>query len=156
MILKNVKQLLTGVSEGSPLVIVVEDVHWADSSSIELLELLFHMAETETILFVNVLRPGHKDTGDRIVETVKKTLPVKSVEITLQSLDDRMSEALIKNMLKAKGGPHGLINRIVGRSGGNPFFIEEVVRSFIDEGAITVKDGVFMFTEKADYSQELG
>ncbi len=150
LILKNIKDLLVKISEGSPLVIVMEDMHWADTSSIELLESLFRLVKTARIVFVNVLRPDHKDTGQRIVETVKEMLPMQSVEIILNSLDDRMTGTLIKNMLRAKGVPNRLIDRIVERSGGNPFFIEEVVRSFIDEGAIMVKDSVFEFTEKAD------
>lgn len=150
LILKNMRDLLIKATELSPLVIVTEDLHWADTSSIELMESLFRMAETQRILFVNVFRPGHRETGDRIVETIKEKLPVYYVEIVLQPLDERMSEALINNMLKIKGLHHALISQIVQRSGGNPFFIEEVVRSFIDEGAVVAKEGSFEVTERID------
>jgi len=148
LILKNVRELLTKATDLSPLVIVTEDLHWADTSSIELMESLFRLAETRGILFVNVFRPGNKETGDRIVETVKERLPVYYVEIVLEALDERMSEALITNMLNIGGLHHAVIEQIVQRAGGNPFFIEEVVRSFIDEGAVVLKDGTFEVTEK--------
>jgi class 3 adenylate cyclase len=67
LILKNMKVLLTKATDLSPLVIVMEDLHWADNSSINLLESLFRLSETRRILFINVFRPGHKETGDRIV-----------------------------------------------------------------------------------------
>ncbi|NQT55478.1 MAG: AAA family ATPase, partial [Desulfobacteraceae bacterium] len=150
LILKNMRDLLIKATELSPLLIVTEDLHWADTSSIELMESLFRIAVTQRILFVNVFRPGHRETGDRIVETIKEKLPAHYVEIVLQPLDERMSEALINNMLKIKGLHHALISQIVQRSGGNPFFIEEVVRSFIDEGAVVAKKGSFEVTERID------
>ncbi|MFC1823206.1 adenylate/guanylate cyclase domain-containing protein [Thermodesulfobacteriota bacterium] len=148
LILKNVRELLIKATELSPLVIVIEDLHWADLSSVELMESLLRLADKKRILFVNVFRPGYKETSDRIVETIKVKLLVYYVEIVLQPLDESMSEMLINNMLNIRGLQLSVIDQIVERSGGNPFFIEEVVRSFIDEGAVVAKDGSFEVTEK--------
>jgi tetratricopeptide (TPR) repeat protein len=148
LILKNVRELLIKATELTPLVIVSEDLHWADTSSIELLESLLRLAETQRILFINVFRPGFKETGDRIVETITEKLPVYYVEIVLNPLNEKMSEALINNMLKVGELHHAVFGRIVQRVGGNPFFIEEVVRSFIDSGAVILKNGGFQITEK--------
>jgi predicted ATPase len=112
------------------------------------MESLFPLVKTQRILFINVFRPNHKETGDRIEETIKETLPKYYTEIKLNPLDDRMSEVLIDNMLNIKRFHYAMIEKIVERSGGNPFFIEEVVRSFIDDGAVVIKDGDFEVTEK--------
>jgi tetratricopeptide (TPR) repeat protein len=148
LILKNMRELLIRATELTPLVIVIEDLHWADTSSIDLMESLFLLAETRRILFVNVFRPGHKETGDRIVEKIRERIPVYYVEIVVEPLDERMSEALIGNMLNISGLHHAVIGQIVQRASGNPFFIEEVVHSFIDEGAVVLKYGTFEATEK--------
>ncbi len=148
LILKNVRELLTKATEINPLVIVTEDLQWADMSSIELMESLYRLAETQRIVFINLFRPGYKETGDRIVETVNEKLPVYSVEIILEPLNEKMSETLITNMLNISGLHHATIGDIVQRAGGNPFFIEEVVRSLIDEGAVVVKNGSFEVTEE--------
>jgi class 3 adenylate cyclase/tetratricopeptide (TPR) repeat protein len=148
LILKNVRDVSIRATERTPLVIITEDVQWADTSSIELLESLFLLAETHGILFVNVFRPGHKETGDRIAINVKQKLPGRYEEIVLKPLDERMSETLILNMLKVGGLHHAVIQQIIRRAGGNPFFIEEVVRSFIDEGVVVVKEGAFQVSEK--------
>jgi class 3 adenylate cyclase/tetratricopeptide (TPR) repeat protein len=150
LILKNIRELLIRATEITPLVIIVEDLQWADMSSIELMESLLRLAETNRILFVNVFRPGYRETGDRIAETVKKKLPVYSLEIVLEPLNEKMSEALISNMLNISGLHHAVIEKVTQRAGGNPFFIEEVVRSLIDEGAIDLKNGAFQVTEKID------
>lgn len=148
LILKNVRDLIIRSTELTPLVIVTEDIHWADISSIEFLESLFRLVETQRVLFINVFRPDYKETGERIVETIKERLPLYYMEIDLEPLTEEMSETLIDNMLNIKGLHHGIKNKIVQRAGGNPFFIEEVVRSFIDEGAVIVKDGGFEVTDK--------
>jgi len=148
LILKNVRELLIKAAELTPLVIVTEDLHWADTSSIELMESLFRLAEVQRILFINLFRPSYKETGDRIVETMKERGPEYYIPIVLQPLDEQMSKTLINNMLNIRGLNHAIIDQIVNRAGGNPFFIEEVVRSFVDEGAVAVKEGAFKVTEK--------
>jgi tetratricopeptide (TPR) repeat protein len=148
LILKNVRELLIKATELTPLVIVAEDLHWADTSSIELMESLFRLAETQRILFINVIRPGHKETGDRIVETIQEKLPVYHVEIVLEPLDEKMSEELITNMLNIRELHHTVVGQIIERAGGNPLFIEEVLRSFIDAGALVLKEGTYEVTEK--------
>jgi predicted ATPase len=99
LILKSLRDLFLKATERAPLVIVMEDLHWADTSSLELLESLFRLAETQRILFLNLFRPGFPETGDRIRKTLKERLPVYHLEMVLEPLDERMSEALIGNML---------------------------------------------------------
>jgi tetratricopeptide (TPR) repeat protein len=148
LILKSVRELLIEATELTPLVIVAEDLHWADTSSIELIESLFRLAETQRILFINVFRPGHKETGERIVETIKEKLPVYYVEIALKPLEEKISEALITNVLNIRELHQTVVGQIIERAGGNPFFIEEVLRSFIDDGALVPKEGTYEVTEK--------
>jgi predicted ATPase len=99
LILKSLRDLLIRAAERTPLMIVVEDLHWADTSSLELLESLFRLAETQRILFINLFRPGFPETGERILKTLEERLPVYHLEMVLEPLDERMSEALIENML---------------------------------------------------------
>lgn len=148
LILKNVRSLLSKASELIPLVIVMEDLHWADTSSIELLESLFNLAESQSILFINLFRPEHQETGERIVETLKEKLSVYHYEIVLRSLDEGMSEKLIGNMLHIRDLNYTIKNKIIERTAGNPFFIEEIVLSFIDEGVIVPKEGKFEINNK--------
>jgi predicted ATPase len=127
---------------------VIDDLHWSDKSSIELLESLFRLAEKERVLFINLFRPGYDETGQRILETSNAKQSLHHVEIPLGPLDARKSEILISNMLNFRGGHHAVVDQIVRRAGGNPYFIEEVVRSFIDEGAVVVKGGKLEVTPK--------
>ncbi|UCH06966.1 MAG: AAA family ATPase [Deltaproteobacteria bacterium] len=150
LILKNLRELFIKVAKLMPLVIVIEDLHWADTSSIEIMVSLFRLSATQGILFINVFRPRYGETGGRIVKILEERFREQYVEIVLEPLNEKMSEELIDNMLNVRGLRHGLNQQIVQRAGGNPFFIEEVVRSFIDEGAVVLKNGGFEVTEKID------
>ena len=151
VILKNVRELLIRSAERIPIVIVMEDLHWADTTSLELLESLFRLTQTSRIVFINVFRPGYWRGENRKVETVAKWLPdVDFAEIAVKPLDGPMGEALVNNMLQVKGLRYTVKQQIVDRAGGNPFFMEEIVRSLIDEGAIVRTNGAFEVTEKID------
>lgn len=150
LILKNVKDLLIKSSKLIPLVIVFEDLHWADLSTIELLESIFRLVKTQRIVFINVFRPKYTEISIRIGQTARDSFSSHYTEIKLQPLNDQLSEKLISNILNISGLPHSLRESILKRSEGNPFFIEEVVRSFIDDGAIIKINGGFEITEKID------
>jgi class 3 adenylate cyclase/tetratricopeptide (TPR) repeat protein len=152
LILKSIKDLLVRATEQTPLVIVNEDLHWADQSSIDLLESLFRLVETCRIVFINLFRPGYQETGDRLAKTLKQSpnkRPMDYVEVVLEPLSENMSQALICDMLPLPEFKHSLGTSIVERTGGNPFFIEEVVRSLIDEQVIIPRGGKFQLTRKA-------
>ncbi len=150
LMLKVMRDLLVRASDIIPLVIIMEDLHWADASTIGYMESLLSLVETQQILFINVFRPGHKNTSDRITETIKKRLPEYYIEIALEPLEALKSEMLINNMLNIKSLPHSVLDQIIERSAGNPFFIEEVVRSFIDEGIVILKGNRFRVTKKIE------
>ena len=151
LILKNVRQLLIRSTQLIPVVIVMEDLHWADTTSLELLESLFHLARTHRVVFINVYRPGYWHGDNRRVETLPNWLPeVYFTEIHLKPLDKQMTEALVNNMLQVKGLQRSIRKQIVNRAGGNPFFTEEIVRSLIDVKAIVRVNGAFEVTEEID------
>jgi len=148
LILKNVRECLIRISEITPLVIVAEDLHWADTSSIDLLGSLYLLAKTKKILFVNVLRPGYENISDRIANTLKEKLPDHYIEIILTPLNEKTCRSFITRILNLSYLHQNIIDQIIGRTGGNPFFIEEIVMSLIDEGAVVLKDGIYQPTEK--------
>ncbi len=70
--------------------------------------------------------------------------------IEIQSLEKQDGEALINNMLEIKGLPFSIKEQILDRAGGNPFFIEEVVHSLIDDGMVVRGAQGFEVTKKID------
>jgi tetratricopeptide (TPR) repeat protein len=97
-----------------------------------------------------VFRPRYQETGERILKKIRERHGDYYSEISLEPLGERHCEALIDNLLDVKGLPSPVRDLIIRRAEGNPFFIEEVARSFIDDGIVMVRDGRFAVTEKID------
>jgi class 3 adenylate cyclase/tetratricopeptide (TPR) repeat protein len=148
LIFKNMRELLIKGSELRPMVIYIEDFHLVDTSSLELIEALFRLVEEYRILFILVFRPGYTDTGERITAFIQENHPSNWTKIELEPLKESESEQLFSNLLQIKSFPHQLREQILQRAGGNPFFIEEVVRSLINEGAVVQERGEYRVTEK--------
>ncbi|MCK4360849.1 MAG: hypothetical protein KAV70_03815, partial [Bacteroidales bacterium] len=150
LILISLRKLLIKAAAKKPVVVVIEDLHWSDLTSIELLESLYLLAEENPVLFINVMRPNFEESGKRILKTLNERCRNYHTEFYLEPLNDYQCESLINNLLKIKGLPVHVRDIITNRAEGNPFFIEEVIRSFIDEGVVEVKDGKFEVTEKIE------
>jgi class 3 adenylate cyclase/tetratricopeptide (TPR) repeat protein len=148
LIFKNVRELIIKGSELRPTVIYIEDFHWVDTSSLELIEALLRLVEQYRVLFILVFRPSYTDTGERIVKSIRENYQSHWTRIDLEPLTNRESEALLSNLLLIKGLPHNLRDQILQRAGGNPFFLEEVVRSLIDQGAVVFEKGEYRVTDK--------
>ena len=148
LIFKNMREIIIKGSELRPTVIYIEDFHWVDTSSLELIEALFRLVEEYKLLFILVFRPGYADTGERIIKSIEENYPAHWTKIDLEPLNESESETLLSNLLQIKGLPLHIRDQILQRAGGNPFFIEEVVRILIDEGAVVLKNGEYEVTEK--------
>lgn len=150
LIFKSMREWLERLARRQPLVLVFEDLHWADQSSIKLLESLLRLVESNALLIVAVGRPDFPGTVGRIQEAARDAHATRLVELALQRLTDEQADALICNLLKTDQLPYATRALVVRKADGNPFFIEEVIRSFIDSGAVQYRDGHFHFTERIE------
>ncbi|HOO70114.1 MAG TPA: AAA family ATPase [Spirochaetota bacterium] len=148
LIYRNVREFLIKGADIRPLVLHFEDMHWADTSSLDLIMSLFSLVKKHRLLFVLVFRPGYGETGERVMRSLENEFHSLHTHIRLEQLDSRQSGILMENLLCAAGFPQGLKDDIIARSDGNPFFIEEVVRSLIDRGAVELKNDAFIVTAK--------
>ena len=139
--LNALRQILMACAAQHPLVIVLEDIHWADPSSIELLIQLLPLAKEAPLLFCFLTRADYSSPGWRLVRTARELLATSLEEIHLHSLSESESGVLMNNLLNENGLPEGLRQLILKKSEGNPFFVEEVIRMLIEHGLILQKDG---------------
>jgi len=138
VIQKSMRLLILKGCELRPVVFIIEDLHWADLSSIELLQSLLKLAENNKILFVTTLRPNFQETGDKIITSVKEKYADFYTELRLNPLNIENCHVLLHNLLKIKNLPEQIKSSIYNSTEGNPFFIEEIIRSLIDDKVIEV------------------
>ncbi|MDY6790682.1 MAG: adenylate/guanylate cyclase domain-containing protein [Thermodesulfobacteriota bacterium] len=148
LIINSIRKLLIKSSQTVPLVFILEDMHWADTSTIDFTESLMGLIQNNRILFINIFRPGYIGTSERFLNTVTKLYPDIYTQISLQPLNRKDSETLVGNFMDIKALPFSIRKQILDRSNGNPFFTEEIIRSIIDVEAAVLKNGVFKPTAK--------
>jgi class 3 adenylate cyclase/tetratricopeptide (TPR) repeat protein len=140
-LLRSMAQVLRALAAERPLVLILEDLHWADLSSIELLEDLLEHARSHPIVFVNVFRPGFAATSGRILEVAREKHAARHAEMPLRPLDPADSKQLIDNLFRSSDVPAATRSLIEEKARGNPFYVEEVVRSLLEEGALEFRNG---------------
>jgi class 3 adenylate cyclase/tetratricopeptide (TPR) repeat protein len=122
-------------------VIVVEDLHWLDPGSEAFLaNLVESLPGTKTLLVVN-FRPEY--SADWMKKSYYQRLP-------LLPLSDEAIAAMVRDLIGDDPSVDGLGELISERTGGNPFFIEEVVRSLIDRGSLVGTRGAYRLADSID------
>ncbi|MBO0792731.1 MAG: AAA family ATPase, partial [Ktedonobacteraceae bacterium] len=123
--------LLEALAEQQPLIIVIDDLQWADEALLEFLEYLTERITSEPILFLCPARPDfferRRDWGGG-----KRNFTI----IELEALSREESSDLVDALLDTNDLPEVLRQTILARSEGNPFFVEEIVRMLIDQGIL--------------------
>ena len=150
LIFKSVRELIEEIARQQPLLLVFEDLHWADQSSIKLLEGLLRVVVAEPVLILVAGRPDFADTLDRILAAARENHSTELLELHLQPLTDQQCDTLIRNLLKTDELPYATRALILRKAEGNPFFVEEVIRSFIDSGLVEHRNGQFHLTARIE------
>jgi class 3 adenylate cyclase/tetratricopeptide (TPR) repeat protein len=142
-----IRLVLEGAGRAGPLVAVFEDLHWADLASVELLEALVPSTERSPILFLCVSRPDEASAADLLRRALSDRQAL--TELRLPALGAKDCESLVSELAPGGAFSRTLRRRIVEKSGGNPFFVEEVVRS-LEESSLASPFGGRLSAEQLD------
>lgn len=124
------------LAQTQPTVLAFEDLQWMDESSINLLEHLLPLVESAPLLILGLSRPERNTPAARLRELSTRKYPARYTEIRLVPLSSPDSAQLVRNLLEIEDLPARVREMVVSRAEGNPFFIEEVIRTLIDTGAV--------------------
>jgi class 3 adenylate cyclase/tetratricopeptide (TPR) repeat protein len=129
------RELLEGLARTEPLIIVVDDVHWAAPTLIELIEHLVERVAGAPMLIVCTARPGlleaHPDWS---------TGP-SAARLSLNRLPDEASGRLIENMTGGLEMPAEIRRSILRAAEGNPLFVEQLVSMLMERGTLVQSGG---------------
>ena len=145
--LASANRLLRALSAERSVVLVCEDLHWADPASVKLLTQLLPIAAQLRVLVVAALRGDTDAPGWKLVETARELLGPGLTEIHLEPLSPGDSRDLVANLLEIESLPLSVRDAILARAEGNPFFVEEVIRMLIEKGAIERRGEQWIATE---------
>jgi len=118
-----------------PLVLVLEDLHWADRATVDLLAALLPLVSEIGLLMLFTLRPDAGAAGWQLKLAAERDFAERltPVEVLPLSMDD--SGLLVDHLVRVGALTPELRERILARAEGNPFFVEEVVRALVENAA---------------------
>ncbi|WP_433316900.1 AAA family ATPase [Micromonospora chersina] len=133
---------LVAVAQHRPVVVVLDDLHWADPASMRLLQFATQHTWFERLLLVGTYRDAEVESGDHRLRPLLLPLTAKATTITLTGLARDEVAALIRRTAGREPGAD-LVDEVHRRTGGNPFFVEQTARLWHTDGlATTIAPGV--------------
>jgi len=131
-------RLLERIAHQRPLMVVLEDWHWADDSSVELLSHLLTLPKRAPMLFLVAMRPGESRPALALKKALQgdEELRAYQTTITLSPLLPEDSVRVAENLLAGGTISSAVRGLLLDRTRGNPLFMEEIVRALIESGAI--------------------
>jgi class 3 adenylate cyclase/tetratricopeptide (TPR) repeat protein len=129
------------VAGNHPLVLIFEDLHWADESSVLLIEHLFPLIDRVPLLLCGVKRPEMGLPAARLSESALRDHGRRYTEIRLNPLSPAECTDLMDNLLNIENLPLRIRQAIIEKADGNPFFLEEIMMTLIDKGVVRPENG---------------
>jgi len=117
-------RLICSLNKQTPSLLIIEDVQWLDDASFDLVKSLTQMADIPALVFVS--RPGE------LFDELKNLPGVEAIQ--LGGLEPESSRELFLSVLGGTVPPEGMISQVIEKSGGNPFYLEEMAKAFLELG----------------------
>ena len=140
------------LSQG-PVVYVIDDVHWADVASLEALRALLPLVERRPVLFLFAMRPDWSTPGWQLYVEAQLEYPEFCASVYLEPLSSGDSRTLVGELLGEAEVPDAVCDLIQRKAEGNPFFVEETVRTLVDSGALRRDEDGLHWDAGADLAQ---
>ncbi|HEY2775371.1 MAG TPA: adenylate/guanylate cyclase domain-containing protein [Candidatus Binatia bacterium] len=127
-----IRRFLTGLAQNRPVVLVIDDLHWAEPLLLDLVEHLVQWGSGVPLLVLIGARPELRDLRSSLVTRGG----IVSDVITLVGLDAGAAMQLAASVIGASDLPATVVAKVLSTTEGNPLFVGELVRMLVDEGAL--------------------
>ncbi len=142
----DVLELLKDMSRERPLMLLLEDLHWADESSLFVMDYISRNIGDHGVLTVCTRRPEEGEAAERTVKGLDEDGLITLMKLQKLTADDL--KLLVDELYTPNDFPEDLIERLSKECQGNPFFVIEMLKQMEQEGHMGIIDGTYkMVTE---------
>ena len=145
---KSVRYYFTRMAERKPTVLVFEDTHWADPSSLGILEDLFSATDQCSLMPLILMRVDRDHGSWKVKLKAETDYGHRYTDIHLKRLSKNDSDQLVDHLLEVADLPDDVRRLMMDRSEGNPFYLEEIIRNLIDQGVLLHEDNTWRATQE--------
>jgi class 3 adenylate cyclase/predicted ATPase len=135
--LETIIAILLELAERQPVLFILEDLHWTDPTTLELLNLLIDQTPTASLLVLLTCRPHFQPAWHH-----RSYL----TEITVNRLSHTQVEQIVHRLTDGKTLPTEVLQQIIAKTDGVPLFVEEMTKAILESGQLTAIDGHYEHT----------
>jgi class 3 adenylate cyclase/predicted ATPase len=135
--LETITAILLELAERQPVLFIVEDLHWTDPTTLELLNLVLDQTPTAPMLVLLTCRPHFQPSWHHRSYIT---------EMTLNHLSQAQVVQLVTGMTTGKTLPPEVLRQILAKTDGVPLFVEELTKAILESGQLTAVDGHYALT----------
>src|SRR5215831_7526672 len=145
---REICEALEGIGAQTPLLVILEDLHWVDPSTLDLISAFARRREPAKVLLLGTYRPVDVILLQSPLKTLKQDLLVRRLchEIIVERLEEPDVADYLTKAFTAESLPPGLANLVHQNSGGNPLFMVAIVQDMASKRLITVDRGRLILT----------
>lgn len=145
--------VLEHAAQAKPSILVLEDLHWADEASLDMLKfILDKVNDALPVLFCLVYRPLKEGAIWRLWQDIERSYP-DCCPISLRELKGTDGRQLLCNLLQTRHLPEDFQSLILGATDGNPLYMEEVLLALIEEGTLAQEESHWQVTQSIERIQ---
>jgi predicted ATPase len=130
--LETLVTILLELAERQPVLLIIEDLHWADPTTLALLNLVLDQTPTAAMLVLLTCRPHFQPAWHHRSYIT---------DMTLNHLSQSQVEQIVTGMTHGKTLPHEVLAQIIEKTDGVPLFVEELTKAILESGHLQVVDG---------------
>ncbi|HSG50236.1 MAG TPA: AAA family ATPase [Longimicrobiales bacterium] len=144
--------VLKGVARRQPILVVLEDLHWADPSSLALLHFLARQLEGADLRFVATSTAEERERNPDLLQLERSLESLDRLErLDLAPLELGATEQLLKDVFGMAGPPvSDFAQRLYGWTRGNAYFLEQTLQALVQQGQLYQQDGTWLGWESPE------
>ena len=135
--LETIVAILQELAERQPVLFILEDLHWTDPSTLELISLLLDQTPTASLLVLLTCRPHFQPAWHH-----RSYL----TEITVNRLSHAQVEQIVAGITDGKTFPAAVLQQVITKTDGVPLFVEEITKAILESGQLKALDGHYELT----------
>jgi AAA ATPase domain len=140
---QSVAEMLGCEARQRPYLCLLEDLHWADESTLALLIHLANRVAQLPVVIIGTYRGGYSENNPALVRTLEELIRMGIRPLKLGGLSKDATAQMVRGLSQRQAVPESLVNLIFEESQGYPFFVEEVYRHLSEEGKVFDAAGQF-------------
>ncbi len=147
-------QYIKRLASELPLLIFLDDMHWADRASLDILNYLLEKLEHAPVLLVCTYRPEEVREDHLLQDIMNRITQKPSCErLVLRPLEKNGTRRLISSILEHHEPPEDYVELVYQKTRGNPLFVKEIVRQMLEEGTVKPAKNIYPDSEEIQVPQ---